>query len=38
MTAQAEAVLPRRGPSHPEITAPGMMGIIKVALGSSGKT
>lgn len=38
MTAQAEAVLPRGGPSHPEITAPGMIGIIKVVLGSSGKT
>lgn len=37
MTAQAEAVQPREGPSHPQITAPGIMGIIKVVSGSSGK-
>lgn len=38
MTAQAEAALPRGGPSHPQITAPGIVGIIKVVLGASGKT
>lgn len=37
MTAQAEAQQPREGPSHPQITVAGMMGIIKVVLGSSGK-
>lgn len=28
MTAQAEAVQPREGPSHPQITAPGIKGGV----------